>query len=44
MNALNYWEENLKDDLYFVVNLKLYMFHFHDKTNGISIRKGECHY
>ena len=41
MNALINWEKRLKEDLYFVANLKLYMFHFHDETNGISIRKGK---
>ena len=34
-------KERLKEDLYFVANLKRYMFHFHDETNGISIRKGK---
>lgn len=41
MNASINWGERLKEDLYFVANLKLYMFHFHDETNGISIRKGD---
>lgn len=33
------WEKHLKNDQYFVVNLKLYMYHFHEETNGIAIRK-----
>jgi len=40
-NNLTYWKERLKVDLYFVANLKLYMYHFHEETNGISIRKGD---
>jgi len=39
-NDLLYWKEKLKEDLYFVVNLKLYMYNFHEETNGTSIRKG----
>ena len=34
------WEKHLKNDMYFKVNLKLYMYHFHEETNGISVRKG----
>ena len=37
--AIN-WEKHLKNDMYFKVNLKLYMYHFHEETNGISVRKG----
>jgi hypothetical protein len=33
------WEKHLKNDTYFIANLKLYMFHFHEETNGISVRK-----
>ena len=40
-NNLIYWKEKLKEDLYYVANLKLYMYHFHDETNGISIKKGD---
>ncbi len=36
--AIN-WEKHLKNDIYFVANLKLYTFHFHEETNGIAIRK-----
>lgn len=39
-NNLMYWKEKLKEDLYFIANLKLYMYHFHEETNGIAIRKG----
>ena len=41
MNIAIDWEKHLKNDEYFVVNLKLYMYHFHEKTNGISVRKGK---
>ena len=41
MNKLIDWKKNLKDDLYFTVNLRLYMYNFHEETNGISIRKGD---
>ena len=34
------WEKHLKNDMYFKVNLKLYIYHFHEETNGISVRKG----
>lgn len=37
---LKYWKEKLKEDLYYIANLKLYMYHFHEETNGIPIRKG----
>jgi len=33
------WEKHLKKDMYFKVNLKLYMYHFHEETNGIPVRK-----
>ncbi len=39
--SLKYWKEKLKEDLYYIVNLKLYMYHFHEETNGIAIRKGK---
>lgn len=39
-NNLMCWKEKLKEDLYFVANLKLYMYQFHEETRGISIRKG----
>ena len=38
--AIN-WEKHLKNDMYFKVNLKLYMYHFHDETNGIAVRNGK---
>lgn len=40
-NNLMYWKEKLKENLYYIANLKLYMYHFHDETNGISIKKGD---
>lgn len=40
-NNLIYWKERLKEDLYYIANLKLYMYHFHEETNGISIKKGD---
>ncbi len=40
-NNLMYWKEKLKEDLYYIANLKLYMYHFHEETNGIAIRKGK---
>ena len=40
VNMANDWEKHLKNDLYFKVNLKLYMYHFHEETNGISVRRG----
>lgn len=40
MNMAIDWEKHLKNDMYFKVNLKLYMYHFHEETNGISVRKG----
>jgi len=39
-NNLIYWKGKLKEDLYYIANLKLYMYHFHEETNGISIKKG----
>lgn len=36
--AIN-WEKHLKNDTYFRVNLTMYMIHFHEETNGISVRK-----
>lgn len=33
------WEKHLKNDQYFVLNLKLYMYNFHEETNGIAVRK-----
>jgi len=39
-NNLMHWEEKLKDDLYFTVNLILKMHSFHENTNGITFRKG----
>ena len=41
MNMAIDWEKHLKNDIYFTINLKLYMYHFHEETNGISIRKGD---
>ena len=38
MNMAINWEEHLKNDEYFVVNLKLYMYNYHEQTNGISVR------
>ena len=38
MNMAIDWEKHLKNDQYFVVNLKCYVFHFHEETNGISVR------
>ena len=42
MNKYNliYWKKKLKEDLCFAVTITLYMINFHEKTNGISIRKG----
>ncbi len=40
MNMAIDWEKHLKNDMYFKVNLKLYMYHFHEETNGIAVRKG----
>ena len=33
------WKEKLKIDLYFSVNVRLYIMNFHEETNGIAIRK-----
>ena len=41
MNKSIDWEKHLKNDLYFIVNLRLYMVNFNEETNGISIRKGK---
>ena len=38
MNKVIDWKKHLENDQYFVANLKLYMYHFHEKTNGISVR------
>ena len=35
------WKEKLKEDLYFSVNLRLYMINYRSETNGISVRKGD---
>ena len=32
------WEKHLKNDTYFVANLQLYRYNFHEETNGISIK------
>ena len=40
-SELAIWKEKLKDDLYFVANLKLYMINYHSEENGIAIRKGQ---
>lgn len=36
---LKYWKEKLKEDLYYITNIKLYIYNFHEETNGIAIRK-----
>ena len=34
------WKEKLKVDLYFSVNVRLYIINYHEETNGIAVRKG----
>ncbi len=40
-NNLQIWKEKLQDDLYFTVNIKLYMTTYRAETNGIPVRKGD---
>ena len=40
-NQLAIWKEKLKEDLYFMANLKLYMISYRSEENGIAIRNGQ---
>ncbi|KKN09562.1 hypothetical protein LCGC14_1045520 [marine sediment metagenome] len=39
MEPLSYWKEKLKEDLYFSVNIRMYMINYHNETGGYSVRK-----
>ncbi len=38
---ISYWKKILKTDIGFYANLKMYMYNFHEQTNGNPFRKGK---